>query len=73
MTVVDPLMIGCGKAGPAMSKIRAAGNFPTITVVQHGGMIGIPGIGTGKGGVGGGKGVKHAWKSSTLACGGPGI
>ncbi len=56
-----------------MSKIRAAGNFPTITVVQHGGMIGIPGIGTGKGGVGGGKGVKHAWKSSTLACGGPGI
>ncbi|WP_420380966.1 hypothetical protein [Marivita sp.] len=56
-----------------MSRIRAAGNLPTRTVGQQGGMIGIPGTGTGTGGAGGGPGVKHAWKSSNLACGGPGI
>lgn len=58
-TELDPFTIGCGLAGVQKSMTRAAGLPPTITVGQHGGMMGI-GTGTGTGGAGGGAGMRHA-------------
>ena len=52
ITVVDPLITGCGNGMPAKSVMREAGILPTRTGTAQGEAIGI-GTGTGNGGAGG--------------------